>query len=112
MVSGSEAHALVDAAVARGETVGVAFIEPEQVSLFNAGLHCAVNTSEGKALFEDDEGCGGRSRASCAPARSALDVKREVHRVYPADTAEIALVEDAELMGMRARSTWDWRATC
>ena len=56
VVSGSEAHALVDAAVARGETVGVAFIEPEQVSLFNAGLHCAVNTSEGTALFEDDEG--------------------------------------------------------
>ena len=25
-----------------------------------------------------------------------------MHRVYPADTAEIALVEDAELMSMRA----------
>ena len=102
VVSGSEAHALVDAAVARGETVGVAFIEPEQVSLFNAGLHCAVNTSEGTALFEDDEGREAFARIVRAGSFAALDVKREVHRVYPADTAKIALVEDAELMSMRA----------
>ena len=80
----------------------MAFIEPEQVSLFNAGLHCAVNTSEGTALFEDDEGREAFARIVRAGSFAALDVKREVHRVYPADTAEIALVEDAELMGMRA----------
>ena len=72
------------------------------MSLFNAGLHCAVNTSEGTALFEDDEGREAFARIVRAGSFAALDVKREVHRVYPADTAKIALVEDAELMSMRA----------
>ena len=102
VVAGADAQALVDAAIERGETVGVAFFEPEQVSLFNAGLHCAVNTSEGTALFEDDEGLAAFARIVRDGSFSALDVKREIHRVYPADTAEAALVDDAELVGMRA----------
>ncbi len=102
VVTGAQARALVDAAIARNETVGVAFLEPEQVSLFNAGLHCAVNTSEGTALFEDDEGLEAFARIVASGSFAALDVKREVHRVYPSDTASAALVDDAQLMAMRA----------
>lgn len=102
VLTGADAHALVDAAVERGETVGVAFFEPEQVSLFNAGLHCAINTSEGTALFEDGEGLQAFARVVRSGSFSALDVKCAIHRVYPADTAEDALVDDEELMSMRA----------
>lgn len=102
VVTGARAVELVDAAIARGESLGVAFVEPEQVSLFNAGLHCAVSTSEGTALFEDDEGLAAFSRVVKGAPFSALDVKQALHRVYPADTSERALVDDADLMGMRA----------
>ncbi|WP_080797001.1 DNA polymerase I [Arabiibacter massiliensis] len=102
VVAGPEADALVDTAIARGESLGVAFVEPEQASLFNADLTCAVATSQGTALFEDD---GGLAAFACivrgAPF-AALDVKQALHRIYPADTAEPALVDDADLMDMRA----------
>ena len=102
VVQGSAADALVDAAIARGETVGVSVVEPEQVSLFNAGLHCAVSTSEGTALFEDEPGREAIARIVRGGSFAALDVKQLVHCVYPADTAEKALVDDAALMDMNA----------
>ena len=100
--TGAPAEALVDAAIERGETVGVAFVEPEQASLFSAGLHCAVSTSEGTAVFEDEAGLAAFARIVRAGAFASLDVKHDVHRIYPADTAERALVDDEDLMDMRA----------
>lgn len=102
LVTGAEAQALVSAALERNETVGVAFVEPVQVSLFNAGLHCAVGTSEGTALFEDEEGLAMFARIVKEGSFATLDVKRDIHRIYPTDTAQAALVSDAELMDMRA----------
>ncbi len=102
VVKGSEADALVDAAIERGETLGVAFAEPEQASLFNADLSCAFSTSEGTALYEDESGLEAFARVVRSGSFAALDVKHAVHRVYPADSAEKALVSDGDLMGMRA----------
>ena len=102
VVTGAQADALVDAAIARGETVGVAFVEPEQASLFNVDLTCAVSTTEGTALYEDEGGPAAFARIVAAGSFAALDVKHAVHRVYPADTSEPALASDDDLMGMRA----------
>ena len=102
VVTGQAADELVDAALARGERLGVSIVEPKQVSLFSAGLHCAVGTSEGTALFEDESGREAVARIVRGGRFAALDVKQTVHCVYPADTAETALVDDADLMGMDA----------
>lgn len=98
----AEADALVTAALERGETLGVSFVEPKQASLFSAGLHCAVNTSEGTALYEDEAGLEAFARVVREGAFASLDVKLDVHRVYPPDTAKRALVSDGDLSSMRA----------
>lgn len=102
VLTGDQARDLVASAVERGETLGVAFAEPDQVSLFSAGLHCAVNTSEGTALFEDGVALEEFAQVVRSAPFAALDVKHSVHRVYPADTSEPALLTDEELVGMRA----------
>lgn len=102
VVVGDAADALVAAAVERGETVGVAFVEPPQASLFNADLTCAISTSEGTAVFEDEMGLQAFAHVVHAGSFAALDVKHAVHRIYPADTSEPALVTDEDLVAMRA----------
>lgn len=102
ILTGAEADALVDAAIERGETLGVSFVEPEQISLFNADLTCAIGTSQGTALYEDDRGLAAFARVVRTGSFAALDVKHAIHRVYPADTAAAALIQDDELMDMRA----------
>ena len=85
-----------------GETVGVAFVEPEQVSLFSSGVIAAFCTSQGTAAFEEEEGLTVLARVVKSCPFAALDVKETLHRVYPADTAVPALVTDDDLMAMRA----------
>lgn len=102
VVEGSAAHALVDEAIARNEMLGVSFAEPVQSSLFSADLHCAIATSEGIALFQDDEGLRAFARVVQGGSFAALDVKHELHRIYSVNTHEPALVNDDELMSMHA----------
>ncbi|HIW76574.1 MULTISPECIES: DNA polymerase I [Gordonibacter] len=102
VVHGSEAKALLEAAMGRDETVGVAFAEPEQVSLFNPSLSCVVSTSEGTALFEDEEGLATFARIVREGSFATFDVKQALHRIYPADTTEPALVDDADVVNVRA----------
>lgn len=102
VLKGADAVALVDAAIERGETVGVSVVEPEQISLFSGGAQCAFGTSEGTALLEDEEGLAVLARVVRQGSFAALDVKRTLHSIYPADTAERALVDDDDLMRMRA----------
>ena len=102
VATGEAARALVAAALERGEDVGVSFVEPEQASLFSADLHCAIACKDGTALFEDDEGLAAFADVVRSGSFAALDVKHAVHRIYPADTAAPALVDDADLMAMRA----------
>ena len=65
----------MEAAVRAGETVGVAFVEPEQASLFNVDLTCAVSTTQGTALYEDEGGPAAFARIVAAGSFAALDVK-------------------------------------
>ncbi len=102
VVTGDAARELIDAACRRGERVGVAFVEPEQVSLFSDGVRLAVNTSEGTALLMDEEGLSAFARIVAEAPFATLDVKSDLHRVYPADTSLPAKVSDADLMGMDA----------
>ena len=100
--TGDAAKELVERACDRSARVGVAFIAPEQESLFSSGVYCAINTDEGTAILTDDEGLCAFSQVVRSVPFAALDVKAELHRVYPADTSLKALVEDADIMAMDA----------
>ncbi len=102
VVVGDEADALLDEAARSGETVGVAFVEPEQASLFSSGTIAAFCTAQGTAVLEGDAGLEALARVVRECSFAALDVKEAVHRVYPVDTAEAARVSEGDLRGMRA----------
>ncbi len=102
VVVAEQARSLLAAAIERKEPLGVAFLESEQVSLFSAGLHCAINTSEGTALFEDEEGFDAFAQVVKGTSFAALDVKAALHRIYPADSAQVAYVSDDDLLDMQA----------
>lgn len=98
---GAAARELLDAALAAGERVGVAFAEPEQASLFGSGSFTAIACEKGTALFEGDEGTRALAKVVREGAFSALDAKAALRRVYPADTADEALISDDELFAAR-----------
>lgn len=102
VVTGADAIRLLDEACSKGERVGVAFAAPEQESLFSSGIRFAVNTENGTALLTDDEGLAAFAQIVRSCPFSTLDVKAELHRVYPADSSLPALVDDGDLMGMDA----------
>lgn len=102
VVRGVEAVELVNAAIASGERVGIAFQESEQASLFDAGLTFAANTSRGTALFEQDDALKAFARIVDEGSFAALDVKKAVQYVYPADTSLKALVGDRDILAMDA----------
>ena len=96
-----EARELVDAAVSAGERVGVAFLDPEQESLFGPATLCAMSCTKGTALFEGDEGLKAFAHVVREGAFSALDTKAALHRVYPADTSARALITDDDVFSAR-----------
>ncbi len=102
VLEGDEAAALIEAALSRHETMGLAVVIPAQESLFDRALYCAINTSEGTALFDDDKGCQAVARLVQEGSFAALDVKQALKCVYPSDTSETALVDEADLMNMQA----------
>lgn len=102
VVTGADAQTLIEAALEREEVIGVSVVEPEQVSLFSTGYQCAMSTGEGIALFEDEAAPSMLAHIIKKGSFAALDVKRLVQFVYPANTAEQALVSDSDLMSMRA----------
>ena len=99
---GDEAQALVEAALGRGEKLGLAVAEPDQASLFDLGVTLAVAAEEGCALLEEEQALATLARIVKEGDFAALDVKRLVHAVFPSDTAEEALVDEADLLSMRA----------
>ncbi|MCI8425603.1 MAG: DNA polymerase I [Adlercreutzia sp.] len=99
-LSGEAAEREVERAIAAGELIGVAFVDPEQVSLFDEGATAAFATAEACVLAESDEALALFARIVREGAFAALDVKADVHRVYPADTALGALVTDDEVLTM------------
>lgn len=102
IVRKSCAEQMLQAALERKEMVGVALAMPDQASLFSAGLYCAINTCDGTAIFEDEEGKMALVRLVREGAFAALDVKGVLHFIYPPDTAEKAYVNEADLMDMHA----------
>ena len=97
VLHGADAHAAVKGAIAEGERVGIAFVEPEQASLFDTGAFAAFSTSKGVASFEGDEALSVLARVVAQGRFAALDAKEMLHRVYPADTAQEARITDEEL---------------
>ena len=97
VLHGADALAAVKGAIAEGERVGIAFVEPEQASLFDAGAFAAFSTSKGAASFEGDEALSVLAQVVAQGRFAALDAKEMLHRVYPADTAQEALITDGEL---------------
>lgn len=77
--------------------MGIAFVEPEQASLFGTGAFAAFSTSKGTASFEGDEALSVLARVVAQGRFAALDAKEMLHRVYPADTAQEARITDEEL---------------
>ena len=102
VVSGADAVALVDGALRAGETIGVALMEPEQVSLFDDAVTGAFATSRGTAVLVGDEALALFARVLREGSFAALDAKEAVRRVFPADTSLPALVDEADLAAMDA----------
>ncbi len=97
VLHGADAHAAVKGAIAEGERVGIAFVEPEQASLFDTGAFAAFSTSKGVASFEGDEALSVLAQVVAQGRFAALDAKEMLHRVYPADTTQEARITDEEL---------------
>ncbi|MEC4176651.1 DNA polymerase I [Adlercreutzia sp. R7] len=100
-VRGDAGAAEVTRACAAGETIGVAFVDPEQVSLFNEGATAAFVTDQATVIAEGDEALDLFAAIVRDGIFCALDVKADLHRVYPADTAEPARLSDAEVLASR-----------
>ncbi|WP_165056462.1 MULTISPECIES: DNA polymerase I [unclassified Adlercreutzia] len=102
VLEGAEARELVEGALRAGELIGVAFEEPEQVSLFAEGATAAFATGSGSAVLEGGEAADMLARVVREGRLAALDLKGVLRRAYPADTAEAARITDAELFGVDA----------
>lgn len=98
---GDAGAAEVNRAIAAGETIGVAFVDPEELSLFSAGATAAFVTDGACVIAEGEEALDLFAAIVRDGVFCALDVKADVHRVYPADTAERARVTDGEVLAMR-----------
>lgn len=102
VAQGAEAVAFLDAALANHDVVGVACESEAQTTLFSTGLHLAVATAQGIALFDDDEAKRALTQIVRDGEFAALDVKTLVEHIYPKDTSQEAFVDDATIMALRA----------
>ena len=98
---GNRGEALVDAALAAGELIGVSFVEPDQASLFDPGITGAFSSSRGTALLAGDEALGLFARVVAEGRFAALDVKESLHRIFPRDSSEDALIDEDALFSLR-----------
>ena len=98
-VEGADASALIEGALGRGERVGLSFVRPAQESLFAPSLTVAVACGEGCAVVEGDEAIAALVRFVKEGAFSALDAKAVLHEVFPRDSSDLALVDEADLFG-------------
>ena len=99
-LEGADGAAEIERACAAGEVIGVAFVDPEQVSLFNDGATAAFVTGSARVMAEGERALDLFASIVREGTFCALDVKADVHRVYPVDTAEAARVTDEEVLAM------------
>lgn len=102
VVCGAEAAALLDAAIANHDVVGVAYESEAQTTLFSTGMHLAVATAQGIALFDDDEAKCALKLIAVEGEFAALDVKALIECIYPKDGSCEALVDENDLLALRA----------
>ena len=102
VLTGAEAADFVAKAIEGGETVGVAFDAPEQISLFESSVTVAFAAAGATAVLEGDAALEAFARIVREGSFAAFDVKEAVRHVFPNDVAEPALVSQAEVLGMRA----------
>ena len=100
-LEGDDARAALDAAIAAGVMMGVEFYEPAQESLFEPASTLFVGTQEQVLSFSGSEGVEAFARIVREGAFCALDVKHALQKVYPADGADAAAVELADVADAR-----------
>lgn len=101
-LEGADAEALVASALERGERLSVAVSRPEQESLFGSGVVLGVASADGAGIVEGDGALDLLARIVRDGSFAAHDAKAVLHEVYPVDSSEAALVEDADLLGVDA----------
>ena len=97
-VEGADALALVETALESGERISVAFARPAQESLFGSDVTLAVATSQGAGLVDGDDALEVFTRIVKGGSFAAHDAKAALHEVYPVDSAENALLAEAEVL--------------
>ena len=93
---------LLEEAVNRGEMIGLAFQEPEQISLFAPSVTVAFCAERGTALLEGDEALDALAKVVREGRFAALDVKAAVREVLPNDTSQAARVSESAVLAMDA----------
>ncbi len=102
LVEGDAAVALVEEAADAGDLIGIAFVDPDQTSLFEEDSTAAFAVSKGTAVLEGDEASRALAHVLTHGRFAALDAKEVVHRVYPSDTSLPALVSDDDVFAADA----------
>ena len=98
----NDALALVNNAIGAGETIGVAFAEPKQRSLFGNSVFGGFATKNGVAVLENDEAIDAFVNVVKNTKFAALDIKACLRCINPADTSVEARVTEAQIMNMKA----------
>ena len=102
VLAGADARAFVERAVGAGELLGIAFDEPEQISLFDSGVKAAFATAAGTAVLEGDVALDALAFVIREGRFAALDAKGVLRQVLPADTAEPARICASEALAADA----------
>lgn len=98
LVSGEDADKALSSALSGDELVGVECVQDEQGNLFGAACTLYVG-ADGKVLaFEGDRAAEVLADIVRNGRFCALDVKHELHTVYPVDSADEAIVSAREVM--------------
>lgn len=98
---GEDADRALGEAIECGVMVGVEFYAPAQESLFESSVSLFVGTDEDVLVFEGDEALQAFARIVREGSFCAIDAKRALQRVYPADSSEKAFVELSEVAKAR-----------
>ena len=98
---GEEAACALEKAIEDGVMVGVEFYVPAQESLFEPSASLFVGTDKDVLVFEGDEGLRAFARIVREGSFCAIDAKKALQHVYPADNAEEAFVELSDVAKAR-----------
>ena len=98
---GEEAACTLEKAIENGVMVGVEFYAPAQESLFEPSVSLFVGTDEDVLVFEGDEGLRAFAHIVREGSFCAIDAKKALQHVYPADGTEQAFVELSDVAKAR-----------